>query len=164
MNSLYKLWIHWKRIYLIVLYWAVGEEEDYYFMMRAYYCLQLEDYGGAIRNCKKALKHSNNSWIHSTLAKCYAHTGKYDNPAEYFRTVYTDIDNPKTALRLANEELESGNIDNCQEIVKKIKTMSQKLSTSDREKLDYLETSIFEAERGREELKKYKKPNKSLDE
>ena len=156
MNPLIKLWIYIKRAYLIILYWIVGLEDDYYLMMRAYYCLELEDYSGAIRNCEKALKHSNDTWIHSTLAKCYVQTGKYNNPTEYYRTVYTDIDNPKTALRLAYEELQSGNIDKCQEIVGKIKATNHKLSTSDKEKLDYLEISIYESERGREELKKYK--------
>jgi tetratricopeptide (TPR) repeat protein len=159
MGPLYKLWIHLKRIYLIVLYWAVGLENDYYFMMRAYYCLQLEDYGGAIRNCKKALTHSNNSWIHSTLALCYTKVGDHNTSAEYYRSVYTNLDNPKTALRLAGEELESGNLDSANELIKKIKDMNSALNSSDMHKLNRLEEDLSRAERGREDLKKYKKPN-----
>jgi len=75
---------------------------------------------------------------------------------ELLSTVLYCVSKPIKENINVSEELKSGNIDKCQEIVIKIKATNHKLSTSDKEKLDYLETSIFEAERGREELKKYK--------
>ncbi len=157
MHPIHRLWIHIKRIYLFILYWLVGDDDGYYLSMRAYYCLELEDYHGAIKNCKKALKHSNHPWIHQTLAECYNKIGKYDTSAEYYRTVYTDVDDPKTALRLAKEELESGNIDITSELVNKVTKMKNILNSSDKEKLNQLEEDLAMAERGRKDLKKYKK-------
>lgn len=164
MNPIHKLWVNIKRAYLFVLYWLVGLEDDYYLMMKAYYRLELEDYPGAIRYCEKALKTSNHAFIHYTLAECYTQIGKYDTSAEYYRTVYTDIDNPKAALRLAYEELQSGNLDNSSELINMIKRMKNKLNSTDERRLGHIEEELAMAERGREELKKYKKPNKSLDE
>ena len=157
MNPLRNLWIHLKSIYLFVHYWFGGLEDDYYLMMKACYCHELEDYHGAIKYCEKALKHSNNAFIHYTLAECYTQIGTYDSSIEYYRTVYKDIGNPKSALYLAYEELQSGNIDNCSELIKLVKRKKKKLKSTDKRKLGQIEEELAKAERGREDLMKYKK-------
>lgn len=157
MNPLIRLWIHIKRVYLILLYWMVGMEEGYYLTWRAFYCLELGDYSGTIRHCEKALKHSKDPFLHSALARSYVHTGRYSSRAEYLRTIYTDLDDPKMALWLALEELESGYIDESSEIVDRIKTYSHSLSSDQKEQLDDLEMSIYEADKGRREISKLKK-------
>ena len=157
MNPFKRLWIQWKRVYLIIQYWLTGLEEGYYYTMRAHYCFELGDYQGAVRNCKTALKHSNHTFIHSTLAKSYAQLRINNDSTDYHQSVDLDIESPTTALYLANEEFKLGNIEASMQIVNKVKASGQKLSARDIEKLDYLEESIAMAEKGREELMKYKK-------
>ena len=157
MNPLSKIWTNLKIIYLYVLYWCVGLEEEEFYIKKADYYIDLNKYHRAIRSYERALKYSNHPYIHSKLSYCYTQTGKYKNTAEYFRKVFNDIDNPKTALRLAREELESGNIDRSTDLIKKLKSMESTLTSSEKEKLMFLELSISSAEKGREDLKKYKK-------
>jgi hypothetical protein len=86
------------------------------------------------------------------LGYCYLKIGSFADSVEQYGKAHNKIRDPKIHLGLAISEFESGNIDKSEAIIREIKTSDYRLDYRDMEALDWLETKIQMAKRGRKDL------------
>jgi len=152
MNPLRQCWTIAKSIYLYLAYWLLGLTQEYSYIKKAYYFVDLHWYHRAIHNLKKVLRDSDDPHIHSLLGYCYSRIGTPFDSVEHYSKAHDKIRNPKTDLGLAISEFESGNIEKSEEIIEEVRRSNYSLDSHDVEALHGLETRIEMAKKGRKDL------------
>jgi tetratricopeptide (TPR) repeat protein len=153
MNPLRQCWTIIRLLYLYIGYWLVGLPQEYFYIKKGNYFVDLKWYHRAIRNYKKALQDSDDPHIHSMLGYCYSQIGTPVDSVEHYSKAHDKIRDPKTDLGLAISEVESGNIEKSEEIIFEVSRSSYQLEPSDVETLDWLRLRIEIAKKGRKDLK-----------
>lgn len=135
----YRIWSFVKLIYLYIAYWAVGLEEEEFYIPKANYCADIGWYNAAIKTYKKALNESNNPLIHSALGWCYAEVGDNEKSVEHYRIAYDKKNYPEIGIGLAYAEYNVGNIKEFQNIYLKLNNSRAVLSPESQEELNKLQ-------------------------
>jgi len=152
MNALGRCWKIVKLVYLFLGYWVVGLPQEYFYIKKGKYFVDLNWYHRAIRNYKKTLRDSDDPHIHSMLGYCYSRIGTPLDSIEHYNKAHDKIRDPKIDLGLAISEFESGNIEKSVEIIQEVRRSNDRLESPDVEALDWLEKRIEMAKKGRKDL------------
>jgi hypothetical protein len=87
------------------------------------------------------------------LGYCYHRIGVLVDSVEHYSKAREKIRDPKIDIGLANLEFESGNIERSEEIMREVRRSKYHVDSQDVKQLDWLETRIEMAKKGREDLK-----------
>jgi tetratricopeptide (TPR) repeat protein len=112
-----KVWTIVKLIYLHLAYFALGLDDQYFYIAKGNYFAELEWCRYAIPNYKKALKKSSDPLIHFWLGYCLLRLRKYNESLAHYRIAYEKIHDPNAALGLAIAEYETGNSERSRAII-----------------------------------------------
>ncbi len=137
--KMFKIIIFLKLIYLYLLYWLVGVDEEWFFITKGNYLYDLEYFPAAAKAYQKALKETKSPYVYSSLGYCYLYCGITDKALKYLNIAYSKKSTPEFAVGLVYAEYEQGNIQKSKEIFENIKDQTQGDSEKLKEPLEHME-------------------------
>ncbi|WP_297765939.1 hypothetical protein [uncultured Muriicola sp.] len=134
----YRIWNIIKLVYLYILYWVVGLDEEDFFIPKANYCAEIGWFKAAIESYTKALHETDDPRIRAAIGWCYAELGVNEKSVENYRIAYEKNNSPEIAIGLAFAEYSVGNLTEFRNIYKKLKSSELEVASEFKEQLKEL--------------------------
>ena len=134
----YRIWNITKLVYLYILYWTVGIDDEEFFILKANYCVEIGWFKAAIQSYTKALNETDDPRILSSIGWCYAELGMNEKSAENYRLAFEKNNAPEFAIGLAFAEYGVGNLTEFIKIYEKIKNTKLEVPPEFNEQLQKL--------------------------
>ncbi len=99
-----------KLVYLYLLYYLIGMEEEGFYYRKALYLTEIEEYFSAIKSLKEAEKDLKTSYVWGLLGWCYANVEQFEKSLHYYQLAYKTDKSESIVCGLAMSEAHAGNV------------------------------------------------------
>ncbi|MDY7036779.1 MAG: tetratricopeptide repeat protein [Thermodesulfobacteriota bacterium] len=118
---IFRIWSILKLLYLYLAYFAVGLDEEFYYISKGNHLLDGGFFSAAAKAYKRVLKETQSPYVYSSLGYCYLNVGLYDKAIENLEIAYSKKSTPEFAVGLIRAKYENGDYEESKKLFQSIK-------------------------------------------
>lgn len=100
-----------KLVFLYLVYWLVGLDEEEFYVMKGNYLFDGELYAAAAKAYQRALRDTQSPYVTASLGYCYLNLGLHAKAVEHLRRAYSRRTTPEFGTALARALFEAGDLE-----------------------------------------------------